>query len=165
MPEAVLPEDVILCEGEQISVGIDQPGMSFNWSSGEDVCCINISETGVYALTVSNVCGEIAIDEIKADFSLCDRCILIPNAFSPNGDGVNDVFNAIVSCTMKSYRFNIYNRWGQLVFSSSKPGQGWDGTLNGSPADAGTYFYNLEAAPAIERLGKIREKGDIVLIR
>ena len=71
--------------------------------------------------------------------------IIIPNVFSPNGDGVNDGF-FINSTGLESLNCDIFNRWGLLVYKLSAPGQKWDGVLNnGNPATDGTYFYILSA--------------------
>jgi len=164
-PQAVLPADMILCTGTPVNLDARQPGMRYSWSTGSEECCIDITESGTYTLSVLNICNELAKDEITITYSGCRNCIMAPNAFSPNGDGLNDHFNILVSCLVSRYRLNIFNRWGQLVFSTSKTDEGWDGTINGMPCDAGTYFYQAEAIPAVKEIGEIREKGDIMLIR
>ena len=70
--------------------------------------------------------------------------IYIPNAFSPNGDGVNDFFD-ISGVGIKSYSYNIYNRWGELLFSSpsERPGEAWDGNFNGVQVPEAAYIYQL----------------------
>ena len=64
----------------------------------------------------------------------------LPNAFSPNGDGVNDVFRAVTDCEL-SFSMQVYNKWGTVVFSSENIQEGWDGTYQGQPAPAGKYSY------------------------
>ena len=139
--------------------------MTYTWNTGNNTCCIEINQPGEYILTVKNVCNDSATDGIKISYSGCENCILAPNAFSPNSDGLNDNFEVLVNCLMQTYRLNIFNRWGQLVYSSAKVGEAWDGTYSGVPAEAGVYFYYLEATPVIRNIGKITKKGDISLIR
>jgi gliding motility-associated-like protein len=74
-----------------------------------------------------------------------ETTIIIPNVFSPNGDGVNDGF-FINSTGLESLNCDIFNRWGQLVYKLTSIGQKWDGVLNnGNNATDGTYFYILIA--------------------
>jgi gliding motility-associated-like protein len=86
----------------------------------------------------------------------------LPSAFTPNGDGINDVFKVrgfgIVNMTLR-----IYNRQGQLIFESRTPSIGWDGTFKGmeQPMDAYAWTLDLEYFTG----EKLRKKGDVTLIR
>ncbi|CAN5769696.1 hypothetical protein BH10BAC2_BH10BAC2_31360 [soil metagenome] len=89
--------------------------------------------------------------------------IAIPNAFTPNGDGRNDVFRVVALDSYKLTGLIIYNRWGQLLFRAVDSYRGWDGTVNGIPQPQGSYVYHLEMqAPSGK---KIISQGFIVLIR
>jgi gliding motility-associated-like protein len=68
--------------------------------------------------------------------------IYIPNAFSPNGDRLNEIFKP-VAAGVTEYEITIYNRWGQQVFKSTRPEIGWDGTINGAQAPSGVYTYSI----------------------
>ncbi|MEI9933769.1 MAG: T9SS type B sorting domain-containing protein [Ferruginibacter sp.] len=84
-------------------------------------------------------------------------------AFTPNGDGLNDVFKPILLGMKSLSLFNVYNRWGQLVFSTSASDKGWDGTLNGQPQAPVNYVW---IADGIDYHGNhIQQKGNVVLIR
>jgi gliding motility-associated-like protein len=87
----------------------------------------------------------------------------VPNAFTPNADGDNDIFRAIpVGISLTNY-FNIYNRFGELVFQTNQWLKGWDGTIKGKKAAAGTYVWIIKG---MDRYGQIVEmKGAVVLIR
>lgn len=69
----------------------------------------------------------------------------IPNAFSPNQDGFNDVFIPFFSsgCAVNSYKLKIFNRWGALVFESDNPQNGWNGKASGEDAPQGVYMYTI----------------------
>ena len=70
----------------------------------------------------------------------------MPNVFTPNDDGVNDKYNAVSADNAQvfsSYELMIYNRWGQQVFESTLPTEGWDGKQDGEPAPAEVYFYTI----------------------
>ena len=89
--------------------------------------------------------------------------IFIPTAFTPNDDGLNDVIKPILVGVKKLNYFTIYNRWGQVVFTSSTADKGWDGKINGNRQDPSSYVFMAEG---IDYLGKtIFKKGTFVLIR
>ncbi|MBL7965297.1 MAG: gliding motility-associated C-terminal domain-containing protein [Flavobacteriales bacterium] len=91
--------------------------------------------------------------------------IYVPNAFSPNGDGVNDLVGPMGQGILESkYTFTVFDRWGQVVFITSQPGVGWDGTLGGQPAPIGVYAWKLEVADKY-KFAKREFLGHITLIR
>jgi gliding motility-associated-like protein len=74
-----------------------------------------------------------------------ERCVPeIPNVITPNGDGLNDVLRVRMTCNTQDLQLFIYNRWGQLVHRSEGYTTQWDGSIAGSPASDGTYYYVLE---------------------
>jgi gliding motility-associated-like protein len=89
--------------------------------------------------------------------------VFVPSAFTPNGDGRNDQLRPIaVGITHIDY-FRVYNRWGELVFSTTTNGKGWDGTVNGKPQQTNTYAWIVQA---IDYTGKtFFQKGTVTLIR
>jgi len=99
------------------------------------------------------------------DYVPCNYCLFIPNAFSPNGDGTNDRFRVLPTCLIQQYTIEIFNRWGQRVFTGYSTDAAWDGTYKGQPAERGIYYYLITAAPSDKTKGMIEQKGDITLIR
>lgn len=88
----------------------------------------------------------------------------MPNAFSPNGDGINDKFKAKEGYqSLTEFHAYIFNRWGQKLFEWTDPADGWDGTYNGKPVKQGVYFVLVEAKGADGREYKIRR--DVNLLR
>ncbi len=89
--------------------------------------------------------------------------IIIPNVFSPNGDNINDLF-FIINTGMSTLNCNIFNRWGQLLYTITAPNQGWDGkTPNGDNAPDGTYMYILQAQGLNGKTYK--QQGTVTLVR
>ena len=86
--------------------------------------------------------------------------IFIPDAFTPNGDGINDTFG-VKGEGIKDFTIRIFNRWGEVVFESHNPKQQWDGTYKGHPAQSDTYVYQLFAAGT----GSDARTGSVTLIR
>ena len=101
--------------------------------------------------------------EAQTTNDVSSATILAPNAFTPNGDGVDDVFNLIVDENAEVIDFRIYNRWGGPVWATNK-NQAWDGSLNGLPQPMETYVY---CAVVLDKITgqKVMKKGDVILIR
>ena len=112
----------------------------------------------------SNCIGHI--QDIDVDVvSCCTGTLFVPNAFTPNNDGRNDVLRVVKSNEYVINEFDIYNRWGNQVFHASGEDISWDGTFNGAPADIGTYYYVLSANCINSDKKQINMKGDITLLR
>lgn len=162
-----LMRDTLLCIGQAITLSpfIIQPDVDYIWNTGSHSPTISTDESGAYILTAKDQCDNILGDTVNVYFSNCLFCIQMPNAFTPNGDGVNDEFKPVSECVFKDYQFYIYNRWGECVFKSFNVKESWNGIYNGKTADNGVYFYFLSATPAIGNMDEINIKGDITLIR
>ncbi|MGQ9864241.1 MAG: T9SS type B sorting domain-containing protein [Bacteroidia bacterium] len=96
-----------------------------------------------------------------------DNCptIMMPNTFTPNGDGYNDVLKPFAVRSIRSIRFYLYDRWGLLIHTSHTLEPLWDGTYQGAPAPEGVYFYVLEAETDTRSGFVYRKAGHITLLR
>lgn len=92
-----------------------------------------------------------------------DCAVWMPNAFSPNGDGQNDIFRAKVHDAVTDFRMAVYGRWGQLVFETRNPDNGWDGKEKGSVVPAGSYLWVVTYTDSKQQA--IQQKGSLVLVR
>ncbi|TAE36421.1 MAG: gliding motility-associated C-terminal domain-containing protein [Runella slithyformis] len=88
--------------------------------------------------------------------------VFIPDAFTPNGDGFNDLLE-IKGELSQGFKWLIYNQWGSIIFSSTDPKQGWNGQQNGQPAVPGAYFYRLDMLDKAKRT--FSKRGSFLLIR
>ncbi|MGZ3883676.1 MAG: CotH kinase family protein, partial [Bacteroidia bacterium] len=104
-------------------------------------------------------------DNIVAVFADKRDDIVLPNGFTPNGDGKNDVFRPLGAATRyaRDYDFQIWNRWGQQVFRSTDASAGWDGYYNGSQAQTGVYAYTIRYKNVLDANKLI--KGNVTLVR
>jgi gliding motility-associated-like protein len=111
-----------------------------------------------YILTASsdNGCGSSS----DTAFVRVYKKIIIPNAFSPNGDGINDTWNITALTTYDNYELSVFNRYGQVVYSSKNYGNNWKGTFNDAPLPVGTYYYVLDLKSAQPTLN-----GYVVILR
>ena len=116
-----------------------------------------------YIVRVSNNFGCFDTDSIRVHVYKVKPDLFVPNAFTPNGDGNNDIFKPI-PIGMKSVDvFRVYNRWGQLLYSGTGNGSGWDGTFAGKGQETATYVWYAEGVDYLNN--KIKRKGSVVLIR
>lgn len=116
-----------------------------------------------YIVKVSNDAGCFGMDTINVKVFKVDPDLFVPTAFSPDGDGLNDDFKPIPIGMKSLDGFSVYNRWGQLLFSSTQIGKGWDGTYGGQLQSPGTFVWHAEGTDYRNR--KIRKKGSVILIR
>jgi gliding motility-associated-like protein len=116
-----------------------------------------------YVVKVETGESCVGYDDVNVTIYQTGPEIFIPTAFSPNGDGHNDVLRPIIAGLKEFDYFHVYNRWGNLVFSSGNSSEGWDGTYKGSKQQSGTYVF---VAQGVDYLGHIiTRKGTVVLIR
>lgn len=164
-PDIQLPPDTTLCNGMPYTIIVlEQESVQYKWNTGDTSCCITINRPGSYTLTATNICGTSEKD-IKIDYVKCNFCLFVPNTFSPNGDGKNDRFEIKATCPLKKYLLQVYNRLGQLQFTSLATTDSWDGTLRGRQAEMGTYYYVIRAQTEDSKTYNIQLKGDLLLIK
>lgn len=159
-----------VCAGDNIVMNVLNPDTSnrYAWypsqiffSNGDSEVAIVNNNTEIYLVATSPY-GCTASDTVSVYTHPCCG-VYFPNAFTPNGDGVNDVFRPITSGTQKLNVFLIENRWGQVVYESRDQYKGWDGKINNTPQDVGTYFYMIRYQCADGK--DYMAKGDFELIR
>ena len=163
LPTVSLRTDTVLCFGDTLLLNpVVNDATKYKWSTGAVTRGITISQKGQYSLQVSNSCGTHSAS-VNIRYIRCAEEILVPSAFTPNKDGLNDVFRPIQDASIKQFRMKIYNRWGQIVFSSSDISKGWDGTINKIQQSIGAYVWVIEYTSKTEKHYTI--KGTVTLIR
>lgn len=120
-----------------------------------------VSAPATYTVKVQNKCGE-KTDSIHV-YDFCNFPIYFPTAFTPNGDFLNDVLRVPPQNKNKLIRLRIYNRFGQLIFTTTDANFGWDGRYNGKPQPIGAYIYYLEMQGFTGE--KFSKHGTVVLLR
>jgi gliding motility-associated-like protein len=163
------PRDTTIVLGEPLLLNASG-GTNYVWAPADFLTNAGVrnpvalpSNTIEYIVTVSNDAGCSANDTILVKLFFVEPGFYVPNAFTPNGDGRNDVFRPILLGMKSLDRFMIYNRWGQLLFSTTNIGQGWDGRFGGKGQETATYVWIADGTDYKNR--KIRKKGTFVLIR
>ncbi len=175
----VLPK-VNAFAGRDTSVIVDQPlhfnasgGVAYSWTPPTGLSATDIANpVGIYSSEIDSVRYKVYVtDEAGCTDSTTLRVkvyktapqVFVPTAFTPNGDGLNDVIRPIAVGIQQIKYFRIYNRWGQMVFSTTTNEEGWDGRIGGKPQATNTYVWLVEA---VDFLGNsFFRKGTVTLIR
>lgn len=166
--------DTMIVANEPLQLNISNPGnYQFSWSPTfgmndgnipNPIITLNSSfDTVVYYLTVSKASCIVDTASIKVIVFKTQPDIFVPSAFTPNGDGKNDILKAIPVGIQQFDFLNLYNRWGQLIFTTTSADKGWDGTSNGLNQPSGTYIFITQGITYTGK--KITKKGTIVLLR
>jgi gliding motility-associated-like protein len=164
----ISPADTIIARGMQVQLNSMIVGntVSYQWNPGHKLTnplSLNpqtsiLNENTSYSLTVSDDkgCKATANAVIKIGTGL-----YMPNAFTPNNDGVNDVFRIPPNAILDLKEFSIYDRWGNKIFTTTNKNAGWNGTLNGKKQNTATYVYYIKC---IVDHKYISIKGSFILI-
>lgn len=150
------------CYKNPIELDVSFPNSTYLWHDGSTLPTYTINQTGQYSVALYNVC-----DTIEKTITVSD-CFysIVPTGFTPNGDGLNDVFLPFIQ-NAESMLFEIYNRWGEKIFESDDLAVGWDGTYKGIHLPEGVYVWTLKAAYYDNDLilHKKVDRGNITLLR
>lgn len=143
-PNVTLGNDTTLCDAFPFYLKASSQKANYLWNNLSTDSIIQITQSGNYWVKVYNVCGT-ATDTAKIEIIACNCYMYLPNAFSPNGNNLNDVFLPISNCEITHYLLQIYNRWGVQIFESTNPSLGWNGKLNGVLQTNDVYTYQVQA--------------------
>ncbi len=167
LPTVFLGNDTTILEGDILLLDASFPGAQYLWQDGSTQAIYPASDSGWYWVEVSTHCG-LAIDSLFFDYYIDLDCFVsIPNAFTPNGDGKNDLFKPVFNCDAMLYDLVIFNRWGQIVFSSKNQEIGWDGGADKIAYPPGVYVWQLsyKIQININKFTEGAEKGTVTLLR
>ncbi len=185
------PEELVLNLGPDVEVDLGDsttvieivlegpnPIAEVIWDPNQDFDCLNDdcnrvvvypNQNTLYQVSVTDINGCVAEDELLVSVNRAIR-VYFPNAFSPNGDGFNDIFNLFTGRGIQSIdEFRVFDRWGNQMYQimnlspNSGGTEGWDGTYNGTDAAAGVYTYFAKVT-LIDN-DQVRVRGDVTLMR
>ncbi|MDZ7742581.1 MAG: gliding motility-associated C-terminal domain-containing protein [Bacteroidota bacterium] len=166
LPQAGFEEKDTIPFSEYLHLDAGPGQQHYQWSTGDSTQSIHITEEGWYKVELTSPQGCTSIDSVYV-LNIYLK-IYIPNAFSPNGDGMNEQFKVVLySSYIPSFSMEIYNRWGQLIYQSKDPLQGWNGKTKGKDSPQGAYVYRIVyeyIGAGEQRIEEVRT-GSIVLIR
>ncbi|MGC4104525.1 T9SS type B sorting domain-containing protein [Ferruginibacter sp.] len=162
-PRNFLAADTALCSFQRIELKANRKFVSYLWSNNAITETINVKQPGIYWLEVTDQSQCTGRDSIIIFPKACIEGIFIPNAFTPNKDGKNDLFMPIMNADVKQYRFIIYDRWGRVVFETTTLNHGWDGTLKNSPFNTGVFAWQCQYQ--LEGEAPTSKRGTVLLLR
>ena len=171
VPVVDLGEQQVWCPGEQIILDATQAfAATYLWSSGDDQARIVVTTPGIYSVEVAAPCATASgqVEVIEGDDCTSEDNIYVPNVFSPNDDQINDLFIVFPGPDVQvtSMIGSIYDRWGNMVFSSAQIPFTWDGRFDSEPVMPGVYVYHLKVVYDIA--GDEKERlftGDVTVVR
>jgi len=135
--------DVQLCIGRTTELIATLPYETILWNTGENTPSITVGE-GVFSYVAEDEYGCIRVDSAAVNVDPSeDGVAYIPNVFTPNGDGINEEFS-VAGAEQSDFEMNIYNRWGEELFTGYDPYQGWSGEYKGRTVPDGTYVYIVQ---------------------
>jgi gliding motility-associated-like protein len=176
-PTVVADIDPVIISGAGITIPAEYTGniVTYNWTPAHRLSCTdcpnpyaNPIKTTKYRITVTDRYGCVASDDITIFVVCADKNLFMPNTFSPNSDGTNDVFYPRGTGLFNIKSLRIFNRWGEMVFektnfAANTMSAGWDGTYKGQKAPQDTYIYTIDVV--CENSEVTSFKGNVTLIR
>jgi len=161
IPNFSLGKDSAICIGEKYVLAPSlNTNASFLWQDGSTASSFVVMQEGIYELTATNECGSHS-DAVTITKGLCN--LLMPNAFTPNNDNLNDVFDVKFPFAVTNFHFVVTNRWGQAVFETTDIHKGWDGTFQGLPAPGDIYLWVISFTDINNK--SQQQKGTVTLLR
>ncbi len=168
------PDTVFVSDGALAQLNVETitgGDVSYTWYPEDDLSCATCATTLAYSVGEENVyyvTGEefgcvSAPDSIIVVMSESE--MIIPNAFTPNEDGLNDVFHILNPVYYPEFSFSIYNRWGQIIFSTNDVLQGWDGTFDNITQEIGMYIWVVHFEKANQPGNVFTLRGTVTLLR
>jgi gliding motility-associated-like protein len=182
----IVAQPIVVFAGNDTSIVANQPlqlnatvndptANQFNWTPAtglnftaipNPVATFTTDQVGgsvTYVVRATNPFGCFGLDTITVKLFKTGTDIFVPSAFTPGGDGHNDVLRPICVGIKELNYFRVYNRWGELVFSTREIGRGWDGTIKGQPQSTANFVYMAQGVDYTGRV--IFKKGNVMLIR
>jgi gliding motility-associated-like protein len=163
LPQKFLPVDSAICTYSTITLKPINIYKSYLWSDNSVSTSISLASSGLYWLQVTDQNNCVGKDSIQISQKNCQVGFYIPNAFTPNNDGKNDVYKPLIFGNVKQYAFSIYNRYGQVVFKTTDLQKGWDGKLSGRAQNGNAFIWicDYQFEDNIKRV----KKGSVMLVR
>jgi len=165
----ISPKDTLVKPGSQIILNAQVSGniSTIQWTPSNELVNANvlspltipITANTIFKLEVTNTDGCYASANAAVKIS---KPLVMPNAFSPDGDQKNDIFRIPPGASIQLQEFSVFDRWGAKVFTTKNATEGWDGRINGKPADTGTYVYIVKGK---DEKGEVFIRGSVTVVR
>ena len=164
-PQLELGPDMELCGAQTFTIKPQFAEGKFLWQDEFANTERTVAHSGVFQASVRNECATVT-DSIEIDYGACDCVLYAPNSFTPNDDGLNDVFLAYSCGDIIITSLLIFNRWGEIIYQTSTEPFQWNGYYKGKPSETGVYAWSIRYE--LHRGRKIKpdqKQGSLMLIR
>lgn len=164
-PTLELGPDQALCGAQTFTIKPTISKGKFAWQDQFADMERTVSNSGVFWASVQNDCATVT-DSVTINYGACDCVLYTPNSFTPNGDGMNDVFLAYGCGDITITSFAVFNRWGEVIFQTSTSPFQWDGYYRGEVCPVGVYTWSIRYRLSQGKQIKLSQKqGSLSLIR
>ncbi len=163
LPDVNLSNDTLMCDGDVLILQAGNPGATYSWHNSFTGSDFTVSRTDLIWVDVTNHCGKRS-DSILVEFKNCDCKLFIPDAFTPDGDGLNDEFDLVYTCSFSEYDLKIFDRWGMLVYQTLDANDRWNAEFQGKGLPEGVYVFVLMYRFQEEE-NRYSINGDITILR
>lgn len=153
--------DTTICIGHPMELFAGTGFDSYTWHDGSTGTTFHVTGEGWYHVSVTNICGSDT-DSMYVALEDCSLKLYVPNAFTPDHDGINDVFKAY-GLYIPEFTMAVYTRWGEMIFYTKDIEQGWDGTYKDQPAQEGVYAWKIIYLDATNKYHQLT--GTVTLVR
>ena len=164
-PHVSISDYDTMCSEKVVNLNAGSGFVSYKWQNGSTEPQIQATSEGIYWVTVTDNNGCQASDSVV--LHACEILVWMPNVFTPNGDGVNDIFLPVYNPDLPlTFRLKIFNKWGEEIFSSESVSQGWDGTYKGNlcTQDVYTWLVTFSVPDNYKFLQKSPQTGIVMLL-
>ena len=165
-----LDENYLLCD--DVPLEIDLSGIVadyIEWNDGSNALFRLLTNPGSYHISFENICSDTLISFLFEQENCTENgAVFIPNSFTPNDDGINDLFQIFISENWLSpeVKVSIYNRWGEQLFYSENVDFSWDGSFKGSALNVGVYAYYIELEVEVDGVRKsLTKTGTLTIVK
>ena len=131
-----------LCPGQTLTLNAFILGATYLWSNGNTGPETTITAPGTYSVIATGLCINASASVVIPEGD-CDIAINVPNCFTPEGDGINDLFGPVIKGELLDFELYIFDRWGELIFSTLEQATLWDGRYKGEPVQDGVYVWTI----------------------
>ncbi|MCB0793572.1 MAG: gliding motility-associated C-terminal domain-containing protein [Flavobacteriales bacterium] len=170
LPIPILEDKVVVCldvPPNKILLDAGNPGCTFMWSTDETTQTIDADTYDWYVVEITTPLNCTITDSIEV-IEYCPPTCFVPNTFTPDGDGVNDLFYPLGN-NIGTMELNIFDRWGTLIYTGKDDKSFWDGKMNGSPVRDGVYVWKIKYRFVEDENGTLgaeqEQMGHVTLLR
>jgi len=162
-PDNFLKKTDSICSYQQLAIAATGIFNQYLWSTGAVEKQIIVDKPGTYWLKVTDANGCTGTNSISVYPKDCMNGVFLPTAFTPNNDGLNDIFKALVFGKVMSFKLQVFSREGQLIFQTTDPLKGWDGLYKGMSYSTTAFVW--QCSYQLENRQPEYQKGTVIIIR